>query len=509
MNVKKGKVSVCIMALVLAVCGVLAACSTDKGGSGNRVYCTVTFDSQGGSEVESQRVLKGNPVRAPQSPTKGELIFNGWHVSPNENAALWHFATDRVNENITLYAFWKVDTTAPTDTLTYAINADKTGYIVTGAGQDVKIVIPERYEGLPVVEIGESAFAYSRHTSDILSVTIPDTVTVIGRNAFYGRTTDLASVNIGSGSRLATIGNNAFSGCRVLSSIFLPVGVNSIGDSAFNNCGALNTITVASGNTVYSSEGNNLIEIASHTLVRGSNASVIPSTVTKIAQAAFRRAQLTSLTIPVSVTTIENYVIQDSAVASVTYHGTQEQWAAVTKSRYWNMGKTDIVVKCSDTAASAGILVAYFSCTNNTKSIAEYVAGITGGTLYPIAPTVPYTSADLNYNTDCRANREQNDSTCRPAISGSVDAIEQYGIVFLGYPIWWGQAPKIIYTFLESYDFSGKTIVPFCTSGSSGIGSSATNLHPLASAAIWLDGRRFAGAAEKSAVENWICGLGL
>ena len=96
-----------------------------------------------------------------------------------------------------------------------------------------------------------------------------------------------------------------------------------------------------------------------------------------------------------------------------------------------------------------------------------------------------------------------------PAISGGVDNMEQYDVIFLGYPIWWGQAPKIISTFLESYDLSGKTIVPFCTSGSSGIGSSATNLHSLAGSATWLDGQRFSGSASRSTVESWVNGLGL
>ncbi len=85
----------------------------------------------------------------------------------------------------------------------------------------------------------------------------------------------------------------------------------------------------------------------------------------------------------------------------------------------------------------------------------------------------------------------------------------QYDVIFLGYPIWWGQAPKIISTFLESYDLSGKTIVPFCTSGSSGVGSSATNLQSLASGATWLDGQRFSGGASRSTVETWVNGLGL
>lgn len=153
---------------------------------------------------------------------------------------------------------------------------------------------------------------------------------------------------------------------------------------------------------------------------------------------------------------------------------------------------------------TSNVLVAYFSCTNNTEKIAEYISEVTGGTLYKITPEIPYSNADLNYNTDCRANREQNDSTARPAISGSIDDIGDYNLVFLGYPIWWGQAPKIIYTFLESYEFSGKTIVPFCTSGSSGIGTSATNLHGLTTGATWKDGRRFSSSATKSQVEAWI-----
>ena len=155
------------------------------------------------------------------------------------------------------------------------------------------------------------------------------------------------------------------------------------------------------------------------------------------------------------------------------------------------------------------VLIAYFSATNNTEGIANHLGAILDADLYEIIPEQPYTSADLNYNTDCRANREQNDAGARPAISGSVDNMEQYNVIFLGYPIWWGQAPKIISTFLESYDLSGKTIVPFCTSGSSGIGSSASNLHSLAGNATWLNGQRFSGGASRSAVESWVNGLGL
>ena len=103
-----------------------------------------------------------------------------------------------------------------------------------------------------------------------------------------------------------------------------------------------------------------------------------------------------------------------------------------------------------------------------------------------------------------------NDPDVRPAISGSVENMEEYEVVFLGYPIWWAEAPRIINTFLESYDFSGKTIVPFCTSGGSGVGSSATNLQALASdSTVWLDGTRLASTASQSDIEDWLGGLGL
>ena len=157
------------------------------------------------------------------------------------------------------------------------------------------------------------------------------------------------------------------------------------------------------------------------------------------------------------------------------------------------------------------ILVTYFSCTGNTRSLAEQIANTLKADLYEIKPQVPYSSADLNWrNSSSRATIEQNDSSSRPAISGNVDNLKRYDIVFLGYPIWFGQAPKIIYTFLESYDFSNKMIVPFCTSGSSPIGTSATNLHRLCSNnTTWLSGSRFSHNASHSEITTWINGLGL
>ena len=156
-------------------------------------------------------------------------------------------------------------------------------------------------------------------------------------------------------------------------------------------------------------------------------------------------------------------------------------------------------------------LVAWFSCTGNTAGVAEKIAAATGADLYEIVPEQPYTDADLNYgDDDSRTSIEQNDDSARPAISGSVENMEQYDTVFIGYPIWWGQAPKIIYTFVESYDLGGKTLVPFCTSASSGVGSSAENLHSSVSeSANWLDGTRFSGGASESDITSWLDGLGL
>lgn len=156
------------------------------------------------------------------------------------------------------------------------------------------------------------------------------------------------------------------------------------------------------------------------------------------------------------------------------------------------------------------VLVAYFSATNTTEGVAEHIANGLNADLYEIVPEDPYTDADLNYNdNNSRSTIEMNDPSSRPAISGSVENMEQYDIVFIGYPIWWGEAPRIVSTFVESYDFSDKTIVPFCTSGGSGIGSSASNLEQLTSGAAWLDGRRLNGSDSQDTVMEWVDSLGL
>ena len=156
------------------------------------------------------------------------------------------------------------------------------------------------------------------------------------------------------------------------------------------------------------------------------------------------------------------------------------------------------------------VLIAYFSATNNTENIANHLNEILDADLYEIVPETPYTADDLNYNdSSSRSSQEMNDPDSRPVISGSVENMEQYDVIFLGYPIWWGEAPRIINTFLESYDLSGKTIAPFCTSASSPLGSSATKLQDLTGSAAWLEGQRFSGGASVSDVQSWVDSLNL
>lgn len=156
------------------------------------------------------------------------------------------------------------------------------------------------------------------------------------------------------------------------------------------------------------------------------------------------------------------------------------------------------------------ILVAYFSATGSTRGVAEHIADIVGADLFEIVPEKPYTGADLDYrDASSRASREQDDPAARPAIHGEVEDMGQYGVVFLGYPIWHGQAPKIISTFLEGCDLSGKTVIPFCTSGGSGIDGSEGALNALAPQARWRSGERFGAGASREAVKDWVDGLEL
>ena len=155
--------------------------------------------------------------------------------------------------------------------------------------------------------------------------------------------------------------------------------------------------------------------------------------------------------------------------------------------------------------SSKKIAIIYFSATGTTKNVAEYIKDTTNGDLIEIVPKDKYTDADLNYSNDnCRANKEQNDSKSRPAISNNINT-DSYDVIYLGYPIWWGTAPKIILTFLDSHDLSGKTVIPFCTSGGSGIGTSVSYFKNNYKNVNFLDGRRL--SSSKIEVTNWVNGL--
>ena len=160
------------------------------------------------------------------------------------------------------------------------------------------------------------------------------------------------------------------------------------------------------------------------------------------------------------------------------------------------------------TAAHSEVLVAYFSATGTTKKVAEKIASITGGDLYEIVPAEPYTTEDLNYNDrSSRSTKEQNDKSARPAIGSEDVSLTGYTTVYLGFPIWWGEEPRILDTFVEKYSFEGITVIPFCTSGSSGIGRSGPNMKALAGTGNWLDGKRFGANVSEADLKSWIDGL--
>ena len=161
-----------------------------------------------------------------------------------------------------------------------------------------------------------------------------------------------------------------------------------------------------------------------------------------------------------------------------------------------------------DTTDHSEVLVAYFSATGTTRGVAEKIAAITGGDLYEIVPAEPYSDADLNWNDrNSRSTKEQNDKNVRPEIGSEEISLEGYTTVYLGFPIWWGEEPRILDSFVEKYRFEGITVIPFCTSSSSGIGRSGPNMEDLAGSGTWLDGKRFSGGVSEADLRSWIEGL--
>ena len=149
-------------------------------------------------------------------------------------------------------------------------------------------------------------------------------------------------------------------------------------------------------------------------------------------------------------------------------------------------------------------LVAYFSASGVTKKLAINLAESIGADLFEIVPKQPYTRSDLNWiNPKSRSSLEMKDRSCRPQIAVSVEDMAKYDVIFIGFPIWWYREPSIIDTFAQSYDFSGKRIVPFATSGTSGIGDSGKNIAELAKNAAVKEGKRFKARASKEELKEW------
>lgn len=154
------------------------------------------------------------------------------------------------------------------------------------------------------------------------------------------------------------------------------------------------------------------------------------------------------------------------------------------------------------------VLVVVFSATGTTKGVAEKIAAIEGADLYEIVASEPYSDDDLNWNdSNSRTTKEQNDSSVRPGIASETIYLSGYSKIYVGYPIWWGEEPRIMDTFVESYDFGNITMIPFCTSSSSGIGRSGKNLADNAGSGNWLDGARFGGSVSEDDLRNWTIGL--
>lgn len=149
-------------------------------------------------------------------------------------------------------------------------------------------------------------------------------------------------------------------------------------------------------------------------------------------------------------------------------------------------------------------LVAFFSASGVTKRLAEKLANEIGADLFEIQPEIAYTNADLDWqNSKSRSSMEMNDPNCRPAIRSRVTDMAQYDVVFVGFPIWWYREPSIIDSFLEAYDLNGKTLIPFATSGGSGLGDSGRNMAALTPGAKVADGRRFTASVNGKELSEW------
>lgn len=198
---------------------------------------------------------------------------------------------------------------------------------------------------------------------------------------------------------------------------------------------------------------------------------------------------------------------------SASNNNNQTAGAKETESDFQNT--TDTTENTSTENTSTGskkILVVYYSATGNTKDVAEKIAKITDGDLFAIEPKASYTEEDLDWtNDDSRVSREHDDESLRDVelVSASVENWDSYDTVYIGYPIWWGIAAWPVDNFVKNNDFTGKTVIPFCTSASSGLGDSGKLLEEMAGTGDWKEGERFRGGASESDIRSWVDSLGL
>ncbi len=215
--------------------------------------------------------------------------------------------------------------------------------------------------------------------------------------------------------------------------------------------------------------------------------TVAPQTTTTTSQTTANAAQTTVTTTQTTTT-----APQTTAAASRTTAAAPQTTSAAPQTT-------------AEPAARSDTLVVYFSATGTTKGVAEKLAAVTGADLYEIVPAEPYSEADLNWHDkNSRTTHEQNDKSVRPAIAGEPVSLEGYTTIYVGFPIWWGEEPRILDTFVESYDFTGITLIPFCTSGGSGIGRSGPNMEALAGTGTWLAGARHSGNISEEELKTWI-----
>lgn len=165
-----------------------------------------------------------------------------------------------------------------------------------------------------------------------------------------------------------------------------------------------------------------------------------------------------------------------------------------------------------EASASGNVLVVYYSATGNAEEAANMIADATGGDLFELEPVEPYTDDDLNYGDEnSRVSQEYADESLRDVelVSTTVEGFEEYDTVFIGYPIWWGIAAWLVDSFVENNDFTGKTVIPFATSASSGLGESGQLLADMAGTGDWQEGMRFSSSVDEADVQEWVNGLGL